>query len=454
MSKLALLGGTPVRTEPFPAYSVIGPEEKQAVADVLDSGILSRYLGEWDPDFYGGPTVRAFEADWARLSGCKHAIAVNSCTSGLYAAVGAAGAGPGDEVIVSPYTMVASVTAAVVFNAVPVFADIDPDIYALSAETIAPKITKRTKAIIVVHLFGQPADMNPIMELARRHGIVVIEDCAQAPFATYKGRPVGTLGDVGVFSLNYHKHIHTGEGGMCVTNDDDIADRIQMIRNHAEAVVEDKGTKNLVNMIGFNFRLGEMEAAIGRSQLRKGPGLVAQRKANVAYLERQLSGIPGLAMPKIGPAGDHVYYVHALDFDEREAGVSRELFVKAVKAELPVTQLREQEGPLIGAGYAKPIYLAPMFRKMVGYGEVQCPFRCPHYAGTAVYDMGICPNAERSHYERVITHEMVRPPMEQRDLDDVAAAFQKVADDVGTLSDMKSALRQGARDAPAARGTE
>jgi len=439
MSKLALLGGNPVRTAPFPGYAVIGAAEKQAVAEVLDSGILSRYLGEWDPDFYGGPNVRAFEAEWAALSGCRHAIAVNSCTSGLYAAVGAVGAGPGDEVIVSPYTMVASVTAAVVFNAVPIFADIDPQLYTLSADTIAARITKRTKAIIVVHLFGQSADMDPIMELARKHRIAVIEDCAQAPFATYKGRPVGTLGDIGVFSLNYHKHIHTGEGGMCVTNDDMLADRLQMIRNHAEAVVEDKGTKNLVNMIGFNFRLGEIEAAIGRSQLKKGPELIAQRKANVAYLERQLSRIHGLVMPKVGPGGDHVYYVHALDYDEERMGVSRELFVRAVKAELPVTQLREQEGPLMGGGYAKPIYLAPMFKKMIGYGTVQCPFRCPHYDGSPTYEAGLCPNAERAHGERVITHEMIRPPMTHSDLDMVAAAFEKVAENVRELSEMKAA---------------
>ena len=439
MSKLALLGGKQVRIEPFPAYAVIGEEEKRAVSDVLDSGILSRYLGEWDPDFYGGPNVRAFEAEWAQLSNCRHAVAVNSCTSGLYAAVGAVGAGPGDEVIVSPYTMVASVTAAIVFNAVPIFADIDPELYTLSVETIAARITKRTKAIIVVHLFGQAADMDPIMKLAREHGIAVIEDCAQAPFATYKGRPVGTLGDIGVFSLNYHKHIHTGEGGMCVTNDDGLADRLQMIRNHAEAVVEDKGTKNLVNMVGFNFRLGEIEAAIGRSQLKKGPELIAQRKENVAYLERKLSRIPGLGMPRVGPGGDHVYYVHALDYDEQQMGVSRELFVRAVKAELPVTKLREQEGPLMGAGYAKPIYLAPMFRKMIGYGTVQCPFRCPHYGGTPVYEPGICPNAERAHGERVVTHEMVRPPMSRDDLDAVAAAFEKVAENVGELSDMKPA---------------
>lgn len=441
MSKLALLDGAPVRTAPFPAYKVIGDEEKAAVNAVLDSGVLSRFLGTWHPDFFGGPEVQAFEKEWAAISGTKHAISVNSCTSGLYAAVGALGCGPGDEVICSPYTMIASATAAIAFNAVPVFADIDPETYGISAATIAPKITERTRAIIVVHIFGQPADMDPIMALARRHKIRVIEDCAQVPFATYKGRPVGSLGDVGVFSLNYHKHIHTGEGGMCTTDDDDIAERLQLIRNHAEAVVEKKGVKNLANMIGFNFRLGEIEAAIGRTQLKKGPALIAQRKENVRHLEAALAGVPGLSMPKVGPAGDHVYYVHAMSYDAKATGVSRETFVKAVKAELPATALREHEGVLMGMGYVKPIYLAPMYRELAGYGEVGCPFLCPHYKGKVDYALGLCPNAEDAHFNRVITHEMMRPPMTRADLDDVARAFHKVAENLSALRAYEHANR-------------
>jgi dTDP-4-amino-4,6-dideoxygalactose transaminase len=404
---------------------------------VLNSGILSRYLGVWHPDFYGGPVVQAFEKEWSAEFGAKHCIAVNSCTSGLYAAVGAVGAGPGDEVIVSPFTMAASATAALIFNAVPVFADIDPETYTLSAETIAPRITPRTKAIIIVHIFGQAADMDPIMALAKKHGIAVIEDCAQAPFATYKGRPVGELGHIGVFSFNYHKHIHTGEGGMCTTNDDELADRLRLIRNHAEAVVEAKGEKNLVNMIGFNFRLGEMEAAVGRCQLKKGRALIEQRKRNVQLLEKKLAGLPGLRMPKVGPGGDHVYYVHAIDFDESAIGISRELFVEAVKAELPPTGLREHEGPLISGGYVKPLYLTSLYRTMIGYGTVQCPFRCPHYEGEASYHEGLCPNAEHAHTQRVVIHEMMRPPMSEQDLDEVASAFHKVMEHRGDLSNRK-----------------
>lgn len=435
MSELALFGGKPVREKLFPAYQFIGQEEKAAANRVIESGVLSRFLGTWHPDFYGGPEVQAFEKEWAALTQTSHAISVNSCTSALYAAIGAIGAGPGDEVIVSPYTMVASATAPLIFNAVPIFADIDPATHTLSADTIAPQITKRTKAIVVVHIFGQAADMDPIMMLAKKHGLKVIEDCAQAPYATYKGRPVGSLGDIGAFSLNYHKHIHTGEGGMCTTDDEDLADRIRLIRNHAEAVVERKGVTNLVNMIGFNFRLGEIEAAIGREQLKKGAGLVRMRKDNVRYLESKLEGIPGLSMPAMGPANDHVYYVHPLVWDDSVSGVSRDAFVQAVKAELPGTEMREGEGPLIGAGYVKPVYLLPIFQQMIGYGSVQCPFRCPHYDGAPKYSKGVCPNAEDAHYNKLITHELMRPPMTKADLDDVATAFHKVAENLHKLSD-------------------
>jgi dTDP-4-amino-4,6-dideoxygalactose transaminase len=270
------------------------------------------------------------------------------------------------------------------------------------------------------------------MELARQHDLKVIEDCAQAPFATYKGRKVGTLGHMGVFSLNYHKHIHTGEGGVITTNDDRLAERLQLIRNHAEAVVERKGVVDLVDLIGFNFRMGEIEAAIGRCQLAKGPELIQFRRDNVAYLEKKLSGIPGLSLPKVTLGAHHVYYVHALTYDAAIMGISRAAFVKALKAELPHTELREGEVPLIGEGYVRPLYLQPIYQRRTAYGTLGCPFACPHYSGTLDYGPGLCPNAEHAH-ATVITHELMRPPMTEADLDDVAAAFHKVAGNLGKL---------------------
>ncbi len=435
MSDLALLGGKPVRETLFPAYQVIGEEEKAAVTAVLDTGILSRYLGAHHDNFMGGPQVLAFEAAWAEAFNAKHAIAVNSATSGLYAAAGAAGIGPGDEVIVSPYTMMASVTASVVFNAVPVFADIDPETYCLSPESIRSRITERTKAIIVVHLFGHSADMDAIMDIARDHDLIVIEDCAQSPFATYNGRMAGTLGHMGVFSLNYHKHIHTGEGGVVTTNDADLAERLSLIRNHAEAVAGRRGVENIVNLVGFNFRMGEIEAAIGRCQLAKGPKLIEARRRNISFLENQLKGLPGISMPVAKDGIHHVYYFHALTYDTEATGIPRATFVDAVKAELPSTKLREGEGTLMGAGYVPPIYLEPMFQEKIAYGKTGCPFTCPHYRGQQTYRRGLCPNTEKAHFETLFTHEMMHPSMSRDDLSDVATAFHKVADNLDELRD-------------------
>ncbi len=169
--------------------------------------------------------------------------------------------------------------------------------------------------------------------------------------------------------------------------------------------------------------------------MKKGPDLIARRRDNVGYLERKLGGLPGLKMPLVGPGCDHVYYVHALSYDEEVTGVSRDTFVRAVRAELPASEMREREGALIGAGYVQPIYGVPMFRQMIGYGTVQCPFRCPHYTGQVDYSDGVCPNAEEAHLKRVITHELMRPPMSHADLDDVADAFHKVAENLHRLSD-------------------
>jgi len=424
--KLAVNGGSPVRTKLFPPYSVIGEEEKKEVNRVLDSGILSRYLGCWHDDFYGGPEVQALEKEWGKKFRAKHAIAVNSCTSGLYCAVGATGVEPGEEIIVSPYTMAASGTAPLIYNAIPVFADIEEDYYCLNPKSIEKKITHRTRAIIVVDIFGLPYDAEEINSIAKKYNLLVIEDSAQAPGALYKGKYAGTLADIGVFSLNYHKHIHCGEGGIIVTDDDDLAEKIRLIRNHAEAVVEDKGVNEIVNMIGFNYRMTEVEAAIARCQLQKLDGLVKTRQKNCEYLEENLKEIPAIIPPKIRNGCSHAYYIHPFKFKEEAAKVSRNQFIDAVKAELPSTQLREGEGPLISYGYAKPLYLQPIFQKRIAYGSHGCPFTAPWYKGKVNYRKGLCPVTEQMYEKDFFSHELMRPGMTQDDLDDVIKAFWKV----------------------------
>lgn len=426
MSELALFGGPRVRNTLFPAYKTIGPEEEGAVRQVVEEGILSRFLGCWHEEFYGGKKVRSLEEEWAAYYGVKHAMAVNSATSGLQCALGAAGVGPGDEVIVSPYTMSASASSTLVFNAVPVFADIEPDYFCLDPDSVESRITERTKAIVVVDIFGQPYDADRINAIARKHNLLVIEDAAQAPGATYNGKLAGTLGDIGVFSLNYHKHIHSGEGGVVVTNDDHLADRVRLIRNHAEVVVEGMGVTELSNMIGFNMRMTELEAAIGSEQLKKLSALLPKRIENVEYLANGLTSIPCLKPAAVRPGCTHVFYKHVLLYDDNVAGISRNRFIEAVKAELMPNEMREPEGIQIGCGYVRPIYMEPMFQKQIAYGKNGCPFKCPWYKGAPNYSKGICPTCETLHERTLITHEYMLNAMTKKDMDDVIEAFRKV----------------------------
>jgi len=438
MRKLALLGGSSVRRKKFPSYKNFDSQEQDAAQRVIASGLMSRFLGSWHPNFFGGPEVQVFEKEAAAAFGAEYAVSVNSASSGLVCALGAVDLNPGDEVIVSPFSMSVSATAPLVWNAIPIFADIDPQTFNLSPASVEACITPRTKAIVVVHLFGQPADMDAIGAIAARSGLKVIEDCAQSPYAVYRGRPVGTLSDIGVFSLNYHKHIHTGEGGIITTNDASLCERIQLIRNHAEAVVEAKGVSNLSNMLGFNFRLGEVEAAIGRIQLVKGHSLVEKRIANVRYIEAHLSDLAGFSPAPVESANRHVYYVHPFLYDESRLGVSRELFVKAVSAELEVTDGREAEGVLLRSGYVKPLYLLPLFQNRQCYGTSNYPFEGAGNDGAQKYALGLCPNCEDAWRNTLVLHEMMLPGMEEEDLDDVVAAFKKVYENINDLKKVQT----------------
>jgi perosamine synthetase len=414
--KLAVLGGPATITEPLKHYNPIGAEEVQAAKEVIESGVLSQFIGAHHPDFLGGPKVKQFEAQCASYFGAKHAVTVNSWTSGLIAAVGAIGIQPGDEVIVTPWTMCASATAILHWNAIPVFADIDPTTFCLDPRSVEANITPFTKAIMSVDIFGMSADMDALMDIAKRHGLKVISDTAQAPGAQYKGKYAGTLADVGGFSLNYHKHIHTGEGGVLVTNDDEIAQRLQLIRNHAEAVVDGMGVTDLTNMVGYNFRLGEIECAMGITQLKKLQGFVDGRERIARRLNEKLEGLQGLTTPVVMPGCTHAYYVYGMVLDTELLGVSRATLVRALQAE-GVTGL--------ASGYQN-VHLLPIFQKKLAYGSHGFPWTSDICHREVSYAKGICPVAEKLHEETFLGFAMCLHDLSDSDVDLIATAFHKV----------------------------
>ncbi len=424
MTTLALLGGTPAVTAPLKSYRTMGAEEEAAVARVMKGGVLSAFLGAWSDDFRGGPEIKAFEAQWAAVFRAKHAISVNSATSGLIACMGAVGISPGDEVIVPPTTMSATAIAPLFYGAIPVFADIEADGFCLDVEKVAEAITPRTRAIIAVNLFGQPANLTALRALADRHGLYLIEDNAQAPMAMHAGRFAGTIGHIGVFSLNYHKHVHTGEGGVCTTDDTKLADRLAMIRNHAENVAEKLGEGDYVNLIGHNFRMTELAAAIGCEQLKKAPRLVEGRVKIAEALTKGVAGLDGITAPSVRPDTTHVYYVWAGKYDAAKLGVSREAFARALNAEgVPTT-----------TGYVRPLYLLPLFQKRVAIGRDGFPFNLTN----RTYQKGLCPVAERMHESELFYYLVCSYDADDAQVGQIVDAFHKVYENRAQLRDVAS----------------
>tara|TARA_R110000782_G_scaffold137977_11_gene230459 strand:+ start:5186 stop:6445 length:1260 start_codon:yes stop_codon:yes gene_type:complete len=419
MVKLAILGGTPVITKPFPTYISVGEKERTALLEVIDSNCLSGFYGSWEDGFLGGSKVLEFEAAWSSYFGTKYSVSVNSNTSGLLAAMGAIGLSPGDEVIVPATTMSATAVTPLFYGGIPVFADIDCDTFCLDVESVLSNITEKTKAIIAVNLFGQAAPLKQLRQIADAKGIYLIEDNAQAPCATENDEYCGTIGHIGVFSLNYHKHIHTGEGGVCTTNDDNLAQRLQLIRNHAEAVVGPAQVKDLSNMIGLNLRLTEMSAAVGLVQLSDIDKHMEKRNSFARKLTEGLSDLLGIQVPIVREGCHHVYYVWALKYDEDILGVPRNKFIDALLA----------EGFPCSYGYVPPLYRLPVFSKRIAFGQDSYPF---NLTDRTYYD-GMCPNAERLHEELLIDVEICAHDVSESDVDLIIQAFLKVYENRSNL---------------------
>jgi 8-amino-3,8-dideoxy-alpha-D-manno-octulosonate transaminase len=412
--RLAIDGGTPALTRALNRYKgagVIGEEEKQAVLEVLESQSLFRYYGP-KPLF----KVAGFEKDFAAYVGARHAVATSSGTAALRVGLAGLGVGPGDEVIVPAVTFIASVGAIVASRARPVFAEVD-ELMQLDPADLEKRLTKRTKAIMPVHLTGVAADMDPIMEFARKHGLKVIEDAAQSCGSVYKGRHVGTIGDVGCFSFQLEKNITSGEGGILVSDDDEVFRRAAIYTDQGgqfwtfHAGVRDNYGGQPV--IGENLRMAEIPGAILGAQLAKLPPLMELIERNTSTIRDAVADLPGLHVPPADPGRDRhslgvVCYLPDAEVAER------------------VGEALRAEGVPAGKVYGgQPVYAA---RQILNQWTITdgCPFNCPSFFPEPIrYEMGMCPRSEDLLARSLMIS--TGPFYSEEDLDDIIFGVQKVA---------------------------
>lgn len=410
-----------IRTKPFTLYNPIGEEEAKAAEAVVRSGMLSDFIGaKYDVKFFGGKNVQELEKRWAEYHQVKYAVSFNSATSALIASIGALGILPGDEILVIGYSMCISATAPLFYDAIPVFVDLEEDYYCMDPKKIEEKITKRTKAILPVDLFGQSSDMIEINKIAKKHNLKVLNDASHVPGSKYFDGFAGTFGNIGVYSLNQHKIIHCGEGGIAVTNDEELALRLQLIRNHAEAVIPGMERKvNLINMIGGNYRLPEMEAAIAIEQLKKLPKLLEQRIELANYLSEGLEKLDFITPPKVRDGSEHVYYLYPIKFNEEIAGLNRAKYIENINAlGIPLHKL--------AGGYIKPLYKDPIFARQNEFKNGY-PYSLVPEDERQNYSIVTNPVIEKFHQKEFIVTAYHQPPHTKADMDDIIKAFDKAA---------------------------
>jgi perosamine synthetase len=413
-NNLAFYGGAKLIKKKFKKYNSIGKEELIIATKVIKSGKLSSFIAGDGKNSRGGYYVNKFENYLARFYKVKHAITLNSWTSGLIAAVGAINVNPGDEIITTPWSMCASATAILHWNAIPVFADIDRKNFNIDPESIKNKITKKTVAIIAADIFGQSCDIDAIKKIIKGSKIKLITDSAQSPYSFYKGKITGTLSDIGGFSLNYHKHINTGEGGVVVTNSNLLAKKVRLIRNHAEAALKNDSNDKLINMLGYNFRMGEIEAAIGIEQYKKLKNIIKKRNKVINLLNEKFKKIPFLLTPPAQDSFSHNYYIYPILLDWKKIKYSRTFLVNCLKSE-GLQGLVE--------GYTN-IHLLPMYQKKIAYGAKGFPWSI--YNDKINYKKGICPVAEEMHDKSFIAFQICLFEISIKDVELIFKTFEKV----------------------------
>jgi dTDP-4-amino-4,6-dideoxygalactose transaminase len=408
--KLAVFGGKPVRGEPWPDWPQYGPAVKDAVVRVAESNVYCSQAGH---------EVEAFERTFAAYHGVAHAVAVANGTLALQAALAAAGVGCGDEVIVPAYTFVATASAAVENNSIPVFVDSELRSQGLDPADVRRKITPRTRAIMPVHINGYPCDLDEVTAIAREHNLVVIEDCSHAHGAEHRGRKVGTIGHFGCFSFQHKKNLSLGEGGMVITNDGAASERLRQMRSFSWTPVT------------RNWRMGEFYGAVGQEQLKVLDSGNARRRANVATLLSELGPVEGLTPLPGLPDTTPGYYNLILQYDESKTGASRKAFVAAIKAEgIPLSM------------FYVPLQRWPIFAKHDFYGQ-GCPFSCPkHVGGAPDYGQVSTPVAD-AICDRVNLEIKVQPTSGATEMKQIAEAIRKIVAHKAELKEVDKAIAEG-----------
>jgi dTDP-4-amino-4,6-dideoxygalactose transaminase len=401
MNKLAIDGGTPVRTRPFPSWPVWDEREEQALLAVLRSG-------QWGSLALSGSQCEQFEQEFARSHHAGYARCVTTGSAALEVSLRAIGVDYGDEVIVPPYTFIATASACLMVGAIPVFADIHPETYNIDPARIEERITSRTRAIIPVHIGGCPADMDAILEIAGRHHLSVIEDACQSHGASWRGRRVGSLGDLGCFSFQASKNINAGEGGVILTNDEKLAEMCWSIRSYGRVP---EGEWYQHERLGDNYRMTEWQAAILRVQLTRLEGMAGQREENALYLAEGLAQIGGIR-PQARDARitQHGYHLFISRYQaDAFGGLSRDDFLAALRA----------EGIPCARGYI-PVYRTRAIQDATTRLQRFVTGRA------ASYELPDCPVAERACEEEGVWFFQNMLLGTREDMDDIVQAVAKI----------------------------
>jgi 8-amino-3,8-dideoxy-alpha-D-manno-octulosonate transaminase len=420
-SQLAINGGPKAKTTPnlpmYPGGLEIGDEEKAQVMEALDRKYLFRYYG---PEEYPSK-VAELERAFAAKAGAKHALALNSCTSALISALVAVGVGPGDEVIVNGYTFFASCAAIVAAKAIPVICEADESL-TMDPDDLEKKITPSTKAVLAVHMRGAPCDMDRIVAICAKHNLKLIEDVAQACGGSYKGKALGTFGDVGCFSFQYHKIITAGEGGMCVTNDDRLYDRLMGYHDTAACWRPDRfGGERYAGELfcGVNYRMSELTAAVMLAQFGKLDSLLAGMRRNKNRIKEQIRNLPGITFRKLHDAAGDVAICLIFMLDD------------LAKAQ-PFAEALQAEGIAAAGIFDKGIpdwHIYSHWKHIINKATPTpegCPWTCPYHKGKPVeYSEDMCPKM-LGYLARAI-HLDIPPQMSEHDCDMIAAGIRKVA---------------------------